>query len=130
MIPYAAIVMVTTPLGLIVVRDPHKPAPIYWKLPGGKSNFGETAEQCAVRELEEETGIVVNLEDLKMISKQEKGNHIKVFFRVKTDCIDGLKQISDEDEEVKIFPISDVLELIRKGEFHPAHSRIVEKMRK
>lgn len=127
MIPYATIVMVFTPKGLIAVRDSNKPAPIYWKLPGGKSHFGETAEQCAARELEEETGIAVKPEDLKMIFQQEKGKHVKVFFGITVDSIEGLKSAGNEGEEVKIFPVFDVLELIKRGEFHPAHSRIVEK---
>lgn len=127
MIPYAVIVVVMTSQGLIAVRDLSKPAPVYWKLPGGKSHFGETAEQCATRELEEETGIAVKPEDLKMVFQQEKGSHVKVFFSVKVDSIERLKSTGNEGEEVKIFPVSDVLELIRKGEFHPAH-RIVEKI--
>lgn len=127
MIPYAAMIIVMTPKGLISVRDPNKPAPIYWKLPGGKSHFGETAKQCAARELKEETGIEVRPEDLKMVSQQEKGSHVKVFFSVRVDSVVGLKSIGDEGEEVKILSISDVLKLIRSGEFHPTHSRIVEK---
>lgn len=128
MIPYAAIVMVMTPQGLIAVRDLSKPMPVYWKLPGGRNIFGETVEQCAARELKEETGIIIKPEDLKMISQQEKGSHVKVFFQARVDSVKGLKSIGDEGEEVKIFPFSDVLKLIEKGEFHPAHSRIVGRL--
>jgi 8-oxo-dGTP pyrophosphatase MutT (NUDIX family) len=32
-----------------------------WALPGGKQDFGESAAECAVRECEEETGIVAEV---------------------------------------------------------------------
>ena len=39
-----------------------------WTLPGGKMNFGESFEDVARREVEEETGIKVNVKNLKLIS--------------------------------------------------------------
>jgi len=127
MIPYASIILAVTPLGVVLVRDSNKPAPIYWKLPGGKSNTGETAQHCAVRELKEETGICAEEENLKMISSQDKGSHVKVFFSVRVASIDSLKQVGDEGEEVRLFSREALMDMIKKGEFFPPHSRIVEK---
>ncbi len=39
-----------------------------WTMPGGKLDFGESFEEGAVRELREETGIVINESDLEVIS--------------------------------------------------------------
>ncbi len=39
-----------------------------WTMPGGKMHFGETFEQSAAREVEEETSIIINQENLKLIS--------------------------------------------------------------
>ncbi len=39
-----------------------------WTMPGGKLDFGESFEQGAVRELREETGIVIQESDLQVIS--------------------------------------------------------------
>ncbi len=38
-----------------------------WSLPGGTLEFGETIEQCLVREIEEETGLDVRIKDLLYI---------------------------------------------------------------
>ena len=39
-----------------------------WTMPGGKLDFGETPHEGAERETEEETGIKINKEKLKLIS--------------------------------------------------------------
>lgn len=39
-----------------------------WTMPGGKLHFGETFEQAAIREVEEEIGIVISPEKLELIS--------------------------------------------------------------
>lgn len=39
-----------------------------WTMPGGKLHFGESFEKGCQRELEEETGLESNIDDLKLIS--------------------------------------------------------------
>ncbi len=39
----------------------HRPAYDDWSLPKGKADPGETDEECAVREVEEETGLVCTI---------------------------------------------------------------------
>jgi 8-oxo-dGTP diphosphatase len=39
-----------------------------WTMPGGKIEFGETFEEAATREVEEETSIVIDGQDLSLIS--------------------------------------------------------------
>lgn len=50
---------------LLLLRHPHKPEGNTWCIPGGKIDQGEDAIRAAVRELSEETGIVVSEEDLR-----------------------------------------------------------------
>jgi len=49
------------PVGLVEVAVIHRPAQDDWSLPKGKLETGETAEQAAVREVEEETGLRVRI---------------------------------------------------------------------
>ena len=60
----------TEPKVLLIERgaDPYKGC---WAFPGGFLNMDETTEQCAVRELEEETG-------LKILGLQQIGAYSKV----------------------------------------------------
>ena len=41
---HAAAVLIISPDGIPVVRDPKKPIPRYWKLPGGRSEGKETPD--------------------------------------------------------------------------------------
>ena len=58
-----------TPQVLLIERgaDPYKGG---WAFPGGFMNMDETTEQCAIRELEEETGLKVT--DIKQIGVYSK----------------------------------------------------------
>jgi len=44
---------------LAVQRGPKSSHPLKWEFPGGKIHEGETAEQCVVREIEEELKVQV-----------------------------------------------------------------------
>ena len=52
---------------VLLVRRGNEPYKGCWALPGGFMEMDETIERCAVRELEEETGLHVSEHDLKLI---------------------------------------------------------------
>ena len=60
--------VVTRPDGMLLLvqrgRDPFRGC---WALPGGFMEMDETIEHCAVRELQEETGIVVSEKQLTLV---------------------------------------------------------------
>lgn len=62
--PTGCLVLVTDPLGrvLLQLRDdiPGICWPAHWALPGGRREPGESWEQAAIREVAEETGILLD----------------------------------------------------------------------
>ena len=44
---------------VLLIERGHEPFKGYWAFPGGFLNMDETTEQCAIRELEEETGLKI-----------------------------------------------------------------------
>ena len=45
---------------VLLIKRGKEPYKGHWSLPGGAQEFGETIEECAARELEEETGLTGN----------------------------------------------------------------------
>ena len=69
---------------LILRRNP----PAGWALPGGFIEYGESAEQAAIRELKEETGVTAKTQHLVGIYSQAdrdpRGHVVSVAFLMKT----------------------------------------------
>ncbi len=55
---------------VLLIKRGFEPYKDCWAFPGGFMDMDETAEQCAVRELKEETGLIVN--DIKQIGAYSK----------------------------------------------------------
>jgi len=75
----AAFVLVPVPDGRVLAitrgRNAHD-----WSLPGGKVEPGETFEDGAVRELAEETGLVIEVEDLVETHRfVRRGNRVRYY---------------------------------------------------
>lgn len=51
-------------LVLLTLRDAHMPHPLKWEFPGGKLKIGETPEACIIREIREELGVEIWLNQL------------------------------------------------------------------
>lgn len=55
----AASVAIVREKDLLLIQRNRAPSEGLWTLPGGRLEAGETAEQCAIREIREELGLVV-----------------------------------------------------------------------
>ena len=96
-----------TPKVLLIERgfDPYKGC---WAFPGGFMNMDETTEQCAIRELEEETGLkITDIQQIGAYSKVDRdprGRTVTVAYLI---VIDAPVAVTGQDDAAKAqwFPI-------------------------
>jgi 8-oxo-dGTP diphosphatase len=98
------------PKVLLIQRgaDPYKGC---WAFPGGFMNMDETTEQCAIRELEEETGLHVSdvhqIGAYSKVDRDPRGRTITVAYLA---IINAPVEVKGQDDAAKAawFPISDL----------------------
>ncbi len=98
------------PKVLLIQRgaDPFKGA---WAFPGGFMNMDETTEQCAIRELEEETGLkVTKLHQIGAYSKVDRDPRGRTITVAYLAMVDSPKVVIGQDDAAKAdwFPITDI----------------------
>ena len=101
------------PKVLLIQRgaDPYKG---YWAFPGGFMNMDETTEQCAIRELEEETGLkVTTVQQIGAYSKVDRDPRGRTITVAYLALIDKPVEVTGQDDAAKAdwFPLSALPEL-------------------
>ncbi len=90
-----------TPILLIERRNP----PFGWALPGGFVDVGETVEQAAVREAEEETALAVRLTTLLGVysdpKRDPRGHTVSVAYIAQAT---GEPRAQDDARTLRLFP--------------------------
>jgi len=91
----------------------HRPAYDDWTLPKGKVDPGETEEEAALREVEEETGVVCQLgRPLGTTSYVDRKGRPKVVHYWLMRAGPGTFVPHNEIDEVRWLPIAEALELL------------------
>lgn len=97
---------------VLLIQRANSPFQGNWALPGGFLEMDETLEECAIRELEEETGIRgVKLEQLHTFStvdRDPRHRTITTAFFGKTDDLTNKPQAGDDASGVFWFPVKDL----------------------
>ena len=61
---------------LVTQRSEQMPHPLKWEFPGGKLHSGEMPESCIIREIREELGIGISVQELLPTVKHSYGREI------------------------------------------------------
>ncbi len=97
-----------TPQVLLIQRG-FEPFKGCWALPGGFMNMDETTEQCAIRELEEETGLKISdvrqIGAFSKIDRDPRGRTITVAYLAIVDAPLEVKGL-DDAAKAQWFPLS------------------------
>jgi len=90
---------------VLLVQRAHEPYLGQWMLPAGFVEYGEFAEECAVREADEETGLEVVLDGLWgfYYGTDDPRNvaHLAVYV---AHPVDGVLQAGDDAMDARYFP--------------------------
>lgn len=82
-------------------------------LPGGALDFGETIEECLVRECHEELGLAVKVKHLTGVYYH--GNHQSHVFVFRCELpADGVIRLSSEHSEYRYFPLEELARVQRE----------------
>jgi 8-oxo-dGTP diphosphatase len=104
--------------GGVVLRDGriavvHRPRYDDWSLPKGKLDAGETWEQAALREVQEETGLVCELgEELSPTSYHDRKGRSKLVRYWLMDPVEGEFEPNDEVDELRWLTPGDAAALL------------------
>ncbi len=113
---------------LIVRRDPRQSGAGFWEFPGGKIEFGETAETALKREIEEELSLSIDTAQLQFLSKnnhQYLAKNIEISFYLYQVPREVPIVLVDHDD----FSWCDVNDLL-SYQMAPADIPVVEKLKK
>ncbi|MFX1296780.1 MAG: NUDIX domain-containing protein [Promethearchaeota archaeon] len=96
---------------VVLIKRKYPPCKNQWALPGGFIEKGETAEQAALREAEEETGLILKIEGKIGFyddpDRDPRGRVVSTAFACSIPGDDVIK-VSDEAKEVKFIPLKEL----------------------
>jgi ADP-ribose pyrophosphatase YjhB (NUDIX family)/N-acetylglutamate synthase-like GNAT family acetyltransferase len=90
--------------GVVLIKRSNPPHKDEWTLPSGFIELAESAEEAAIREAEEETGLKVEIIELAAVNSFPEGppaSGIIIFFRARP--VGGVLQGGDDASEAKVY---------------------------
>ena len=136
----SVLVVIMCGRNILLVREPGRRLPTYWKLPGGEIEDGETPEQAAIREIDEEIGIDLSTQKTVLLSETPQvgrsGSYIQHLFgcEVPYHAItnhDGKVVVRyDKEGEMLESTCFDIGEVERMVDFMPKHFNMLRAMHK
>ena len=99
---------------VLLIQRCNEPFKGQWAFPGGFMNMDETTEQCAMRELEEETGLKIS--EIKQIGaysrvdRDPRGRTVTVAYLAIIDKPEAVKGL-DDAAKAQWFPLSNLPKL-------------------
>lgn len=102
----AAAIVLNEQNELLLVKNPNRG----WEMPGGQVEEGESIEYAAIRETEEESGIIIKITGFCGIFQNVEGCICNTLFLGKP--IGGECRPSNESDEVAFFPLEQALDMV------------------
>ena len=99
---------------VLLIQRGNEPFKGHWAFPGGFMDMDETTEQCAIRELEEETGLKVSevkqIGAYSKVDRDPRGRTITVAYLAR---IDEAEEVKGQDDAAKAewFPLNKLPQL-------------------
>jgi ADP-ribose pyrophosphatase len=99
---------------VLLVRRGVEPSKGLWAIPGGTLKLGETMQECATREILEETGVSINVKDCAYVFdyiERDDDRKIKFHFAIvdfSADYVSGEPKGADDALEARWFSAEDL----------------------
>lgn len=96
---------------VLLIRRGKEPYKGCWALPGGFMDMDETLEQCALRELKEETGLtpsgdITELKSFSTVDRDPRGRTITVAFLIEMPLTEA--KGGDDAADARWFPLNEL----------------------